>query len=58
MMTQTEKDKAERKVQIAIDKIMDLKSDYDISDDNFFFCDRVLDVLNELESRIMSEETK
>jgi len=58
MKNQTQKDKAEKKVQIAIDKIIDLKTDFVLSDYTFHYCERVLDMLRELESRVLSERIK
>lgn len=58
MRNQTQKDRAEKKVQIAIDKIMDLKSDFVLSDYTWHYCERVLDMLRELESRVYNEELK
>jgi hypothetical protein len=50
MKTQTEKDRAEKKVQIAIDKLIDLQG--------MGFCreeaERILDALRHLETRVRS----
>ena len=51
-MTQTQKDKATKKVEIAIDKIIDLQ-DMGIEGNE---CERVLDALRSLETRIWSRD--
>lgn len=58
MMNQSQKDRAEKKVQIAIDKIVDLKSDFDISSYSRNRCERILDELRSLEAMILSEPTR
>jgi len=52
--TQSEKDRAEKKVQIAIDKMVDLQ---DIGFGSMQVT-RILDALNELETEISRKETR
>ena len=52
MMNRTKKERAERKVQVAIDKLIELKEDFDLGEEDCCAVDRVLDSLNELEYRI------
>ena len=51
-MTQTEKDKALKKVEIAIDKMIDLQQDFDL---NTMQMSRILDSLNSLYGFISSK---
>ena len=57
--TYTRQERAAKKVQIAIDKMIDLKSDFEELDSaDVMAIDRVLDSLNMLENRIWNKVTK
>lgn len=49
---------AEKKVQIAIDKMIDLQQDFKLTDSLYSKVQRVLDSLNELEAEVALEKIK
>lgn len=57
-MNQTQKDKAIKKCEIAIDKMIDLQQDYNLSIGIMSDIQRILDQLNSLESRIWNIQIK
>lgn len=52
----SDKNQAERKVNIAIDKMIDLQQDFNFSQSILDRCQRILDQLNDLRSIIESTE--
>ena len=57
-MNQSKKDKAIKKCEIAIDKMVDLQQDYNLSIGIMNDIQRILDQLNSLENRLWNIQTK